>query len=385
MTSHPSIEDAYDRVVGALYEAAADPAGWATARRAMAALFGATDIGLYVRDGQGPGLTPLMTTPAPIQAQAYIQYYHRLDPFRADGEAAWRFVRSGRAARTKMGTEVIAERDFVRTEFYADYFRPLERGHMLGGMLGREVPAPISLFRPPGAVPFGEEERRLLERLLPHLQRALDLRERLDTVERASGAGYAALEALGTAIAVLTPTMHPVFLSTAGEAAIGMGGGLCVSASGGPLATSVLAPRHPRDAAVLQRLVVSAAAGGAGGTLRLQTTDLARPPIVLLVSPLPKRLGPGTHGGAMTGLALLVIRGAEAPPPAASLLATAFDLSAAEAEVASLLASGATLQDAARVRGVALETVRTQARSVLRKSGYANLRVFRRRAVNFGP
>ncbi|WP_270936320.1 LuxR C-terminal-related transcriptional regulator, partial [Falsiroseomonas oryzae] len=56
------------------------------------------------------------------------------------------------------------------------------------------------------------------------------------------------------------------------------------------------------------------------------------------------------------------------------LLRELFGLTAAEAEVARALAGGATKAEVAGARGLRETTVRTQVRSVLAKTGAANLR-----------
>jgi len=64
--------------------------------------------------------------------------------------------------------------------------------------------------------------------------------------------------------------------------------------------------------------------------------------------------------------------------PAAPLLSELFGLSAAEAAVANSLLGGRTAEDVAHARNVSLDTVRSQIRTVLRKTDAANLRDFER-------
>jgi len=94
---------------------------------------------------------------------------------------------------------------------------------------------------------------------------------------------------------------------------------------------------------------------------------------VAVVSPLPA----GAAGGA--GLALVKIEDLvrRAAPPTA-MLCDLFGFSAAEAEVALRLVGGASAEEVALSRGVALDTVRGQIRAILRKSEATNLRDFER-------
>jgi DNA-binding CsgD family transcriptional regulator len=66
-------------------------------------------------------------------------------------------------------------------------------------------------------------------------------------------------------------------------------------------------------------------------------------------------------------LALTLVARPQAPP--VELVQTLFDLTPAEARVARSLASGKTAEDIAADGGVSLNTVRTQVRGVLEKTG----------------
>jgi DNA-binding NarL/FixJ family response regulator len=72
------------------------------------------------------------------------------------------------------------------------------------------------------------------------------------------------------------------------------------------------------------------------------------------------------------------------PSPSPGLLCNLFGLTKAESEVAVALSDGGTGEDVARRRGVSLETVRTQIRSILGKSESDNLRDFARSMASLG-
>jgi DNA-binding CsgD family transcriptional regulator len=72
------------------------------------------------------------------------------------------------------------------------------------------------------------------------------------------------------------------------------------------------------------------------------------------------------------------------PSPSPGLLCDLFGLTKAEAEVAVALSDGGTAEDVARRRGVSLETVRSQIRSILGKSESDNLRDFARSMGSLG-
>jgi DNA-binding CsgD family transcriptional regulator len=77
-------------------------------------------------------------------------------------------------------------------------------------------------------------------------------------------------------------------------------------------------------------------------------------------------------GAAGTVLALAFTQQGAATPAGCGLLRDVYGLSAAEAELASLLMSGQNLGEAARSRSVTMNTAKSQLRNVLRKTGSRN-------------
>jgi DNA-binding CsgD family transcriptional regulator len=159
-------------------------------------------------------------------------------------------------------------------------------------------------------------------------------------------------------------------------------------AGGGDAGVRTLATAlHKAEAARLEALVRGVAQGrgdgkgeGDGGAMRLTAEDGA-PGLAVMVAPLPRRLTAAGGEGRAAGRALLLLRDlrpAEPAPPRAALLRDLFGLTRAEAEVAGLLAGGATKGAVAAARGLKETTVRSQARAILAKTGTANLRELER-------
>jgi DNA-binding CsgD family transcriptional regulator len=86
-------------------------------------------------------------------------------------------------------------------------------------------------------------------------------------------------------------------------------------------------------------------------------------------------MGTSVIHGAATVLTRHLLRPSSPP---IGLLIDLFGLTRSEAEVAVALAGGVTAEDVARIRRVSLDTVRTQIRTILRKTGAAGLRDFER-------
>lgn len=138
---------------------------------------------------------------------------------------------------------------------------------------------------------------------------------------------------------------------------------------------------HRDDDAALRRLVARAAAGEAGGAVRVRDNredPLEEATLAVQVSPVPVHLA--FPAGVMTeGLAMISARELARPSRVEpALLADLYGLTRAEADVAGALAGGVTAEEVARARHVALDTIRAQVRVVLRKTNAANLRDFER-------
>jgi DNA-binding NarL/FixJ family response regulator len=100
--------------------------------------------------------------------------------------------------------------------------------------------------------------------------------------------------------------------------------------------------------------------------------------LAVMVSPAPARLAAmreEQRPGLAPGFALVMARElAQSPQLRPGLLSDLYGLTHAEAAVAASLGGGVTAEDVARRRQVSLDTVRTQVRTVLRKTNAANLR-----------
>lgn len=105
----------------------------------------------------------------------YAERYHHVD--------LWaEFARRRPQTRGVLGESLVPEEVFERSEIWNDYSR-LHVGafHLLGAVfdLGGGRTGILGLHRPKGAGAFDEDDRRQLDRVLPHVQRALQLRARL--------------------------------------------------------------------------------------------------------------------------------------------------------------------------------------------------------------
>jgi DNA-binding CsgD family transcriptional regulator len=376
-----------------VYDAAAGGTPWAAVGDGLKALVGASSVALMAGDFLSGQAEILCHADIPEDAAlAYRRHYRNVDLWtnRAAEALARGALAGGDQPRALISGELLVpDAEFLRSEFYCDFGRHYGLRYVVGTVvpLGEAGTMPIGLHRPEGRPRFGAAERRLLEAVLPHLRRALQLRHRLKgTATAAAGAslGLAALDALAMGVLVLDAECRVLLANAAAEAmAATAGAALRLQRGTGMRGATVVSAGHHADRAALGRLVRATALGvGAGGTLRLRggATDGAAPVLAALVMPLPGRLSgvaPGTGGlGRAEGRALVLLRDVARGPttPGAELLQGLFGLTRAEAEVARALCGGATKGAVAASRGLRETTVRSQVRAVLDKTGAANLR-----------
>jgi DNA-binding CsgD family transcriptional regulator len=360
-------------VVATAYGAASGGNTWFDFGVSLCRLVGAQRSSLRLVDGT---LTNLLG-PRDEADAAYLAHYHRVDPYRRHAAAT---ATPPPANTARLGSSIIPIPELHHTEYFTDYAARYGLHYMLGGRIDLQMPLPIGLHRDAAAGAFTDVERQVLERILPHLQRALQLRARLASETRTSSIGTAALNALSACVVVVDGTMQVLHVNEAGASLTSPGrSGLTVgrAAVGG----MQLSAWHRDDNDALRRLVASAASGDAGGAMRVRARSEDVPEeatLAVLVSPIPAHLVT-TAAGLARGLAMIVARELSKPEPVPEwLLTDLYGLTSAEAAVAAALAGGIRAEDVARKRRVSLDTVRTQARTVLRKTNAANLRDFER-------
>ncbi len=377
-----------------IYDAAAGATPWLEVGSALMGLTRAGSISLMLGDAAGGRSEILCHAEIPQEAaEAYRTHYRHVDLWTNRAARMLAGRQAGAARVLASGEMLVPDAEFLRSEFYCDFGRHYGLRYVVGAVvpLGEAGVLPIGLHRPEGRDRFGAVEKRVLEAVLPHLRRALQLRHRLSA--RATDAptlGLAALDALPLGVLVLDAEMAVLLANAAAEAAAQAAGAalrlthataLGANGPGAGSARTRAVPRDAHDREALRALVRATAGGGAGGAVRLRDGD-GVPQLAALVAPLPRRLsghgegGGDSGGGRVAGRALVLLRPLQPGPPALSpgLLRDLFGLTRTEAEVAIGLAGGTTKGAVAAARGLSETTVRSHVRALLEKTGAANLR-----------
>jgi DNA-binding CsgD family transcriptional regulator len=285
--------------------------------------------------------------------ESYVAHYAKINPRSHVVDA---FAPTP-ALRAVHGAEIVPELAYRQSEFFVDFARVYDAVEEIGGA----IPIAPGLFgdwcvhRGQRNKRFNERDRGHLEQLLPHLQRALQLRRRLGTVE-GSRIGLAALDALAIGMVVCDGAGAILFANAAAEAHARSGDGLVLGAAGHGVAAF-----YPGESALLRTLIVVAAGGAPGGAVAITGYEGGR--LFVLVAPLPARFAD------QPGRVLVTMRPAAADPTFdAVTLDRLFGLTPAEARLAVALAGGRSLAEYGAERKVTENTLRTQLAHVLRKT-----------------
>jgi DNA-binding CsgD family transcriptional regulator len=379
-----------DELVGEIYEAAMGQRNWLDVGVGIRRLTGALSVAMWAPGLDSETKSNLLMPFDEMQAKhQYFSHGLKINPFHN-----WGFTTaSASGTRTSYpvvtsGEEIISRQELVKSAYYHECMREYDLQHVSYARLTNCDAIGIGFSRDGISGPFDADELTLIERLLPHLERGLQLRRQMSTIAARPDHGRAALEALPGYTVIVSADMRVLFANTAAanKAATASCGLRLVRSGPMPGSSAFLTAAHCDDHKTLAALVLAAASGRSGGAMRVRspaTASLASG-LAVVVSPVPDCLAGATavdpRMQLARGVALVTARdiSARQSPAHAVMLRSLFDLSRAEADVAMTLIGGRSAEDVARFRDVSLGTIRSQIKAVLRKMDAMNLRDFER-------
>jgi DNA-binding CsgD family transcriptional regulator len=259
---------------------------------------------------------------------------------------------------------LIERRIVHRTAFYADVLAPQRIHDMMctshralaigGGVGGFGFSLSVR-----GADRADQNQRRL-QRLVPHLKRALDATLRLGPLVDGSRQLIRVLELLPTAAVLLDATARIVHANPAAELLFHDRDGLSCVADGGARLSAVLPDENAALTLTLAHALRVATGRGdkPGEMLRLTRLSGAAPLLVIPV-PLPPPAFSLWELSDWARLLVLIVDPSKRNFAAAPVLQSTFGLTSSEARVATLVGSGLSGPQAAQTLGVSPATVKT--------------------------
>ena len=257
---------------------------------------------------------------------------------------------------------------YLQTSIYNDFYRPLGLARAIGVRLFSDGNrgGVLSAFREPERGSYGLEDIRLMERLAPHIMRALQLKRQLDRMNMLANGLASGLDRLPQAVLLLGFDGRVLELNKAADEL------LAVPASPLSLKGGRLHAVRAAEDATLQRILQEVSSLTPQGrctppevlSLRSHEGSVA---FGLMAVPIRRadQLGLSHTQGVLVFVAGATLDGGIDP----LLLTRQYGLSHAEASIAAALSAGESVNEIADRRQVSRQTVRTQVKIVLGKTG----------------
>jgi DNA-binding CsgD family transcriptional regulator len=223
----------------------------------------------------------------------------------------------------------------------------------------------MTVLRPYRGNHFEEEQVRIVRALMPHIQRALQIHQRLHLSDLRRNATSEALDQIPVGIFVVESSWlsHP--LNTAAEKITFEGDGLRIEC--GKLAASKASEQRALRSFIADAMSPKDSTIHPKGGMLLISRDSFRCPLEILVTPL--RIGHSIFGERQKAVLVIVVDPEREPSVSEDVLRRTWRLSHAEAAVAKLLASGKDIREIADELHISLNTARTHLKRVLSKTG----------------
>lgn len=341
--------DRYDKLIGALYEAAFDPALWEAGLRNLAHACDADNFHLMVCPvGQSVPSFSLTWGMDPALEASYKLYYAGIDPrqkiVQRSGDGRWL------ACHQQFDTRMVG-----RNEFYQDFLIPNDIRYLLGARIVRcdGIDVLYGMHRAPGRPPFEGEPVALMKQLTGHFQRASRLWLRTEGLREQAARGALALDLVENGVIALDHTGRVKHANRFAEALLREARELRVR--NGKLCTTQLASAMP-----FAEAMKACAADRRPRSWRIGRLNLTLVPLA----------SSGPLADALNAARFVLLIGAETRMRKATMeqLMQAFGFTAAEARVAQAIAAGDTLSDHAVAQAVSLNTVKTHLKAVFAKT-----------------
>jgi DNA-binding CsgD family transcriptional regulator len=353
----------YDAMVGSIYDCAANPELWPTTLTAIRdrvdaayALVGYFDFSAIER-----GLPPITFRRNSEWSEEWLQ---KIEAMVAKAPFTERFLHGSiDAAWTEMSNR--SEAEFHKTELYREWVAPQKLRDTLNiCYLDRHTAR--GMFAMPSfasRAPYGPEDCAFIERISPHLRRAVMISGLIDRTKMEMALYRHVLDTLATAVFVIGLGRRIAFANAAGEILLSKGN-IIKSSAGQLQAYHISGDAAALDDAIDRAMKGDASAGISGIGVPLTGMDGERAAAYVL--PIA---GKDLRGDLGRGhCAVFIAQRGEQQPMALEILRTMFDLTVSEARVALLMAKGDGPQAIADGLNVSVNTVRSHLKHAYAKT-----------------
>ena len=302
--------------------------------------------------------SPGAATGSPQAGLVYEKDYGHLD------EWTRRFPKMPLSGKVIRGQQLSPEHEFRRCPYLNEFLLKYDVCEMacISARAGPSEFETLSLYRGPAEPPMEKNQLALLGRVAPHLEVALATQRKLIALEAKANQLEAAFHFTQSAFLIIDQTGRVTLANRAAESILAERNGLLLKNS--RLSAHGVRENNQLRARIAQGL--SRDPEGKlprGGSLVIPRAD--RKPLYLFIAPASDDSLPSACGGA-----IVCISDPERKPQLElATLRQLFSLTPAESRLTLALLSGQSLSESSDSLGVGRETVRTQLKSILRKTG----------------
>ena len=352
-------EEAVLELVELIYRAAGEPSTWSEVLERLGAALGGCLGAIHYQNTVSKWSNVTINwamDPAAVEAYAY---YATINPWWTRTE----LIAEGNVFTTEM---LYPDELLLRTEFYDGWLRTQDVHRGIGGTILKSgtLAANLSIMRPTQAAQFDEKDLELVRVLMPHLQRAFQLHNRIQALERKGNAAADALDQLQQGVVLLDAKGRVLLVNRAATALFAAEKTLQLNARGLLAANSA---ENRQLNALIQGAIATGSGNGShsGGAMSISRADF-RQPLQILVMPL--RTAALYLGKDLPVAGIFISDPEKRPVSDNELLRQLYGLTPAESRLAQMLAAGESLNDAAEKLRVATSTVRSQLKSIFAKT-----------------
>lgn len=349
--------ETFSRTIEAIYDAAVSFDRWPAALDQLGIVFGCSGVSLVERDvvtmrGKAVGIDP-------SSLQEYFSIWNDRNIYNMR-TPIWQ------TGAITTDRELLPKPDLLHSDYYNGFLRPRDMCSLLRITLRAEGRSrqTISLMRPRPAEEFQKSDVAIASALLPHLQRAAVIAQRLGESGLMFGAAAELLDDNPTGVVLLAQTGKIVFANRAVRT-------MAEFADGFLLHQDRIEALREADDALLQCLISGvtgqgdATSGGRGGPLRLPRTSAKRDYVVLVA---PLCVASEAFERSKPVACILITDPEAAPRRPRSLLRQIYGLTASEARVAERLMFGESPEQAAAALAIKVATARVHLAALFRKT-----------------
>jgi DNA-binding CsgD family transcriptional regulator/PAS domain-containing protein len=298
-------------------------------------------------------------TPSPFLASVRVderdltQAMSVLTELPDDGPSTAR-LRGGEVA---LRSALILDTDYVRTSHYNELVRPLGGFHGIAAKVTATAEGSIlAICRGSARPDFAAADVRAVEAMLPHLGMAIDIRRRMARADAAVSSLETLLDGVGEGAMLCDRSQRPLFANAAARRLLAEDDGLGAGVAG-------LFGATPEDT---RRLRAGIAMAESLGVARFRLSRRSgRPPLMLRVVAASNL---GLDAGRSGAVVVFLSEPDAVRPVDREAIAEAFGLTRREAEVAALLANGASPSAIAAELGLGTASVRVYLKRIYNKT-----------------